>query len=93
MTRLISTSSALREPSSFELAILRGLQNKQVYQGTVPGHVKAQRRAANKRARLARRGNGQTVKGHTTAQRARRYAHLENIARRANHVYATRDAA
>ena len=38
-------------------AILAGLQGKPIYQGTVPSKVKAKRRAANKRARVARRAN------------------------------------
>lgn len=37
--------------------ILGALQAKPLYQGTVPAHVKARRRAANKAARVARRGN------------------------------------
>jgi hypothetical protein len=47
----------ITDPTTYELAILNGLQSKQVYQGTVPGHVIAARRATNKRARLARRAN------------------------------------
>lgn len=47
----------ITEPSSYELAILRGLQTMTVYQGTVPQHVIDHRRATNKRARIARRGN------------------------------------
>lgn len=41
----------------YQLAILNGLQTKHVYQGTVPAHVKARRRAATKVARVARRQN------------------------------------
>lgn len=57
MTGIVKASTALREPTSFELAILNGLQTMQVYQGTVPAHVKAKRRAANKRAAASRRIN------------------------------------
>lgn len=52
-----TTSTTLREPTSYEIAILNGLQRMQLYQGTVPAHVKARRRAANKAARRARRQN------------------------------------
>ena len=38
-------------------SILIGLQSKPIYQGTVSAKVKAKRRAANKRARVARRAN------------------------------------
>lgn len=37
--------------------ILAALQGKPLYAGTVPAHVKARRRAANKAARVARRAN------------------------------------
>lgn len=42
-------------PSISSLAMLRALQGKQVYAGTVPAAVVTQRRAANKVARAARR--------------------------------------
>lgn len=45
------------EPSTYSLAVLSGLQGKHVYAGTVPAHVKAARRAANKVARVSRRRN------------------------------------
>jgi len=48
---------ARREPTPFELMILRGLQFKQVYQGTVTTKVVAARRRRNKAARAARRAN------------------------------------
>lgn len=57
------TYSALKEAETlslkqaYQLAILNGLQGKPVYQGTVPAHVKARRRAANKVARASRRKN------------------------------------
>lgn len=41
----------------YQLAILAALQSKHVYQGTVPAHIKARRRAANKVARASRRQN------------------------------------
>jgi hypothetical protein len=50
----------LKTPSTYELAILNGLQHKragEVYQGTVPGHVTARRRKRNKAARVSRRIN------------------------------------
>ena len=37
--------------------VLAAMQRKHVYAGTVPEHVKARRRAANKRARASRRIN------------------------------------
>lgn len=47
-----------REPTAYELAILRGLQQlPHVYQGTVDPVTVAERRAANRRARRQRRGN------------------------------------
>jgi hypothetical protein len=39
----------------FQVAILRGLQRKHAYQGTVPAAVKAARRKTNRAARTARR--------------------------------------
>lgn len=50
----------LRDPSSYESAILRGLQEKragEVYQGTVPAHVVATRRLRARMARVSRRIN------------------------------------
>lgn len=50
------TQAAYRDPTSYELAILTGLQRQpHVYGGTVPAGVVADRRARNKRARAARR--------------------------------------
>lgn len=43
--------------SPYSLAILRGLQSKPVYQGTVPAATVAKRRAANRVARASRRMN------------------------------------
>jgi len=48
------------EPTSYQLAILNGLQHKragEVYQGTVTRKVKVGRRAANRVARVSRRIN------------------------------------
>jgi hypothetical protein len=43
---------------TFQRALLGALQHgKHVYAGTVPAHVKARRRAANKVARVSRRTN------------------------------------
>ena len=72
-----------QKPSRYALAILNGLQSKPVYAGTVPAEIRDRRRAANRRARLARRGQAQTLAGHTGEQCARRYRHLENVAARA----------
>jgi len=48
----------ITEPSTYELAILNGLQDKHpIYQGTVPGHTIRARRKRNKAARAARRAN------------------------------------
>ena len=47
-------------PSTYSLVMLRALSLKPegtVYAGTVPAHVKAQRRARNKVARMSRRAN------------------------------------
>lgn len=44
-------------PSRYSVAILAALQVKPIYHGTVPADTKAARRAANKRARAARRAN------------------------------------
>jgi len=41
----------------YQQNILAALQAKHVYAGTVPAHVKAKRRAANKVARASRRVN------------------------------------
>ncbi|MDO5677486.1 MAG: hypothetical protein Q4G35_08280 [Propionibacteriaceae bacterium] len=43
--------------SRYGRQILNALQRARIYQGTVPANVKARRRAANKRARAARRNN------------------------------------
>lgn len=40
--------------------VLAALQHKNIYAGTVPDHVIAKRRAANKRARTSRRINRAT---------------------------------
>ena len=50
----------LREPTSFELAMLRGFMQKrtgEVYAGTVPWAVVQRRRARNRMARASRRVN------------------------------------
>ena len=46
-----------REPSSYEWAILKSLQNKRLYQGTVPDGVKAIRRTRGKIAKVSRKAN------------------------------------
>lgn len=50
-----TSMTAARSPYGFR--ILLALQSKPMYEGTVPADVKARRRAANKRARAARRNN------------------------------------
>jgi hypothetical protein len=47
----------ISQHSPYQLAILRGLQSKHVYQGTVAPAEKARRRAANRVARRSRRTN------------------------------------
>jgi hypothetical protein len=44
-------------PETFREYVLAGLQRKPQYEGTAPDAVVAGRRAANKRARVARRAN------------------------------------
>ena len=44
-------------PSTFGLSILRGMQGKTMYGGTVPADVVAGRREKNRAARKARRTN------------------------------------
>ena len=46
-----------REPTSYEYATLKGLQHKQLYQGTVPANVKASRRVRGKIAKASRKVN------------------------------------
>lgn len=46
-----------REPTEYEMAILHGLQGKDVYQGTVDPVVVAHRRRRNRAARRSRRTN------------------------------------
>lgn len=49
-------------PSRWSLVMLGALQDKQVYQGTVPAHVTKRRRAKNKVARATRRVSRQRAK-------------------------------
>lgn len=51
---------AITIPSRYSVAILAALQAKPIYHGTVSADTKAARRAANKRARAARRVNRNT---------------------------------
>lgn len=56
--RLEATMREHTEPTSYQLAILLGLQNTpHIYAGSVPAHVKASRRARNRQARISRRIN------------------------------------
>lgn len=62
-----------REPTEYELAILRGLQRQpHVYQGTVDPVTIAERRAANRRARRQRRGNQAALIRQARLDRVRR---------------------
>lgn len=55
---------ALREPTGYDMAILKGLQLKRhVYQGTVDPVTVAQRRRRNKVARRSRRVNRLAARG------------------------------
>lgn len=53
-TSLIASGAG---PTAWQFAILRGLQSKHVYQGTVSAAVKAARRAKSKAAKAARKVN------------------------------------
>lgn len=53
----MATTSMTAARSTYGFRILWALQGKPMYEGTVPDAVKARRRAANKRARAARRNN------------------------------------
>ncbi|MEW2483617.1 hypothetical protein AB0876_28925 [Mycobacterium sp. NPDC049093] len=53
----MSDTNRINEPTNYERAILLGLQSKPIYQGTVDPVVVAGRRAKNRDARRARRGN------------------------------------
>lgn len=59
------------EPTDYQSAVLVGLQGKShVYQGTVPGVEVTRRRARNRAARRARRGNTSALR------RAARLGHV-----------------
>jgi len=47
----------LTMPTNYELAMLRALQGKQMYQGTVTAKVKAVRRRLNRMAKASRKVN------------------------------------
>ncbi|MGV0785180.1 hypothetical protein [Mycolicibacterium sp. XJ775] len=53
----MSEPNGIKEPTSYERAILFALQSKPVYAGTVDPVVVAGRRSKNRNARRARRGN------------------------------------
>lgn len=55
--RKIDQGIILTQPSSYEYAILRGLQSMMLYQGTVESHVKVSRRARGKVAKASRKAN------------------------------------
>ncbi|ASR84885.1 hypothetical protein I5J42_gp33 [Mycobacterium phage GreaseLightnin] len=58
---LIGTRTERGEASLYSLAILRGLQDKHFYAGTVPAATVAERRRRNKVARRSRRINRQAA--------------------------------
>lgn len=47
----------IKEPSKYGFTILKALQNKQIYQGSVSWQDKVARRRKNRAAKLARRKN------------------------------------
>lgn len=49
------------EPNPFQLTVLRALQGKHIYAGTVAPDEIAKRRAKNKAARVSRRRNRRTA--------------------------------
>jgi hypothetical protein len=55
--RKLPEPTILTKPSSYEYAILKGLQNKRLYQGTVAANVKAGSRTRGKIAKASRKGN------------------------------------
>lgn len=61
----------------YQTAILIGLQGKHIYGGTVPESVVRERRAKNRAARRARRGNTAAL---------RKQARLNRLARKPHHV-------
>lgn len=54
---VLDEAPALPEPSLWSILILRGLQKKPQYEGTVPKHVKARRRAQGRVAKQSRKKN------------------------------------
>lgn len=52
-----TSTTPIVAPNPFAVAILRGLQGRPIYAGTVPAKTVARRRAANKAARRSRRQN------------------------------------
>lgn len=55
--RKLPAPTATTAPSSYEFAILKGLQNRTLYQGTVSGGEKSIRRARGKMAKVSRKAN------------------------------------
>lgn len=56
-TQSLGSFAQYVEPTSWHKAILRGLQSRKLYEGTVPFSTVTKRRAKNKAARKARRLN------------------------------------
>lgn len=68
----MSDQKSIAEPTSYEKAILFGLQFKPMYGGTVDPVVVAERRAKNRAARRARRGNTAALIRQARLNRPRR---------------------
>ncbi len=57
MARLTLAFRAATVPSLYQVTILAALQDRQMYAGTVPAHVKARRRAQGRVAKHSRKVN------------------------------------
>jgi len=55
--RKLPVPTGLTQPSSYEFAILKSLQGRRLYQGTVSDGVKTSRRARGKTAKASRKAN------------------------------------
>lgn len=68
----MSDQNAIAEPTSYEKAILFGLQFKPMYAGTVDPVTVTERRAKNRDARRARHGNVAALIRQARSNRLRR---------------------
>lgn len=68
----MSDQKSIAEPTSYERAILFGLQFKPMYAGTIDPVTVAERRAKNRNARRARRGNTDALIRQARSNRPRR---------------------